>query len=70
MVIVDVAIDQGGCVATSRPTTIREPLVNVYGILHCGVTNLPSLVPRTATEALALASLTYVLEFGKTKALF
>lgn len=64
-VIVDVAIDQGGCIATSRPTTIKVPLVNVYGILHCGVTNLPSLVPRTATEALARASLPYVLDFAK-----
>ncbi len=64
-VIVDVAIDQGGCVATSRPTTIKRPLINQYGVLHCGVTNLPSLVPRTATEALARASLSYVLEFGK-----
>lgn len=66
-VIVDVAIDQGGCIATSRPTTIQKPLFNQYGILHCGVTNLPSLVPRTATEALARASLPYVLGFEKTK---
>ncbi len=61
-VIVDVAIDQGGCVATSRATTIRKPIFLKHGVLHYGVTNIPSLVPRTATEALSRATLPYVLK--------
>jgi len=64
-VIVDVAIDQGGCIETSRPTTIKNPVFSKYGILHYGVTNIPSLVPRTATEALSRATLPYVLKMVK-----
>jgi len=60
-VIVDVAIDQGGCIETIRPTTIKEPVFLRYGVLHYGVTNMPSMVPRTATEALSRATLPYVL---------
>ncbi len=63
-VIVDVSIDQGGCIMTSRPTTIRQPIFKKYGILHYGVTNMPSLVPRTATEALSRATLTYVIRLA------
>lgn len=59
-VIVDVAVDQGGCVETIRPTTLKDPIFLRYGVLHCGVTNLPSLVPRTATEALVSKVLPYV----------
>ena len=65
-VIVDVAIDQGGCIETIRPTTIKKPIFLKYGILHYGVTNMPSMVPRTATEALARATLPYVLELART----
>src|SRR5262249_54079959 len=61
-VIVDVAIDQGGCIETSRVTTIRKPIFERYGVLHYGVANMPSLVPRTATEALYGATLPYVLD--------
>ncbi|HEX5037208.1 MAG TPA: alanine dehydrogenase [bacterium] len=60
-VIVDVAIDQGGCIETIRPTTIKKPIFLKYGVLHYGVTNMPSMVPRTATEALARATLPYAL---------
>lgn len=60
-VIVDVAIDQGGCIETIRPTTINKPVFLRYGVLHYGVTNMPSMVPRTATEALSRATLPYVL---------
>lgn len=51
-VIVDVAIDQGGCVATSHPTSIEAPTFIQYGIVHCAIPNLPALVPRTASHLL------------------
>ncbi|MBI3541369.1 MAG: alanine dehydrogenase, partial [Deltaproteobacteria bacterium] len=52
--------DQGGCVETIRPTTHQYPIYKKYGVLHYGVTNMPSLVSRTATHSLCLASLPYV----------
>jgi len=64
-VIVDVAVDQGGCVETIRPTTHHEPTYVVDGILHYGVTNMPGAVPRTATIALTNATLPYVLELAQ-----
>jgi alanine dehydrogenase len=60
-VLVDVAIDQGGCFETSRPTTHREPTFEVDGVTHYCVTNMPGAVPVTATHALANATLPYVL---------
>jgi alanine dehydrogenase len=60
-VMVDVAIDQGGCFETSRPTTHAEPTFEVDGITHYCVTNMPGAVPVTATHALANATLPYVL---------
>jgi alanine dehydrogenase len=60
-VLVDVAIDQGGCFETSRPTTHAEPTFEVEGITHYCVTNMPGAVPVTATHALANATLPYVL---------
>jgi alanine dehydrogenase len=59
-VLVDVAIDQGGCFATSRPTTHAEPAYEVDGILHYCVANMPGAVPRTSTRALTNATLPYV----------
>jgi alanine dehydrogenase len=61
-VIVDVAVDQGGCVETIRPTTLMEPTYRVGGVVHYGVANMPALVPRTSTFALTNATLPYVLE--------
>ena len=61
-VIVDVAIDQGGCVATSRPTTHREPTFVVDGVVHYCVTNMPGAVGRTSTYALCNVTLPYVLQ--------
>ena len=58
--IVDVAIDQGGCVETSRPTTHSDPTFLVDGVVHYCVANMPGAVPRTATLALANATLSYV----------
>jgi alanine dehydrogenase len=60
-VLVDVAIDQGGCFETSRPTTHSDPTYEVDGILHYCVANMPGAVPITATYALTNATLPYVL---------
>jgi alanine dehydrogenase len=60
-VLVDVAIDQGGCFETSRPTTHRDPTFEVDGIIHYCVTNMPGAVPITSTHALTNATLPYVL---------
>ena len=63
-VIVDVAVDQGGCVETIRPTTLMEPTYRVGGVVHYGVANMPALVPRTSTFALTNATLPYVLDLA------
>ena len=60
-VIVDVSVDQGGCVETIRGTTHSNPTYEVDGIVHYGVANMPGAVPRTATFALTNATLPYVL---------
>lgn len=60
-VIVDVAIDQGGCLETSRPTTHAEPVFEVDGILHYCVANMPGAVPWTSTRALTNATMPYCL---------
>jgi alanine dehydrogenase len=59
-VIVDVAIDQGGCFETSRPTTHSDPVYEVAGITHYCVANMPGGVPITSTKALTNATLPYV----------
>ena len=63
-VIVDVAVDQGGCIATIRPTTLLEPVYRVGGVVHYGVANMPALVPRTSTFALTNATLPYALQLA------
>jgi alanine dehydrogenase len=60
-VVVDLAIDQGGCVATSRPTTLSEPTFLAHGVVHYGVTNVPGQFPRTASSALSAAVLPRLL---------
>ncbi len=60
-VIVDVAIDQGGCVATSVETTHTNPTVNIHGVQHYAVGNMPGAVPFTSTEALVSVTLPYIL---------
>jgi alanine dehydrogenase len=59
-VVVDVAIDQGGCFETSRPTTHSDPVFTVDGVIHYCVTNMPGGVPITSTRALTNATLPYV----------
>jgi alanine dehydrogenase len=63
-VIVDVAIDQGGCVETSRPTTHQQPTFVVEGVVHYCVTNMPGAVGRTSTIALCNATLPYALRIA------
>jgi len=60
-VIVDVAVDQGGCVETTRPTTHSDPVHEVDGVLHYGVANMPGIVPHTSTLALTNATLPYIV---------
>lgn len=63
-VIVDVSIDQGGCVATARPTTHDHPTYVVHDVIHYGVANMPGAVPRTSTYALTNATIPYVLRLA------
>jgi alanine dehydrogenase len=64
-VIVDVAIDQGGCVETSRPTTHGQPTYVIDGVVHYCVTNMPGAVGRTSTYALCNVTLSYVLQIAR-----
>ena len=64
-VIVDVAVDQGGCVETIKPTTHEQPTYFVDGILHYAVANMPGGVPRTSTLALTNATLPYALRLAR-----
>lgn len=63
-VIVDVAVDQGGCVETTHPTTHDEPTYYVHDVLHYGVANMPGAVPRTSTFGLSNATLRYALQLA------
>jgi alanine dehydrogenase len=70
-VIVDVAIDQGGCVETARETTHHDPVYELHGVVHYCVGNIPGAVPHTSTLALTNATLPYLAElarFGPTEA--
>ncbi len=61
-VIVDVAVDQGGCIETTRETTHDDPTYETHGVLHYAVGNMPGAVPHTSTYALTNATLPYILE--------
>ena len=63
-VLVDVAIDQGGCCETSRPTTHTDPVYLVDGVIHYCVSNMPAAVPHTSTFALNNATFPYLLELA------
>lgn len=72
-VIVDIAVDQGGCIETTRPTTHQDPTFVVDGVIHYCVGNIPGAVPRTSTFALTNATMPYVIklaECGATRKLF
>ncbi|MDH6306938.1 alanine dehydrogenase [Parabacteroides sp. PF5-5] len=64
-VLVDVAIDQGGCFETSHPTTHAEPIYEVDGIIHYCVANIPGAVPQTSTLALTNSTLPYVIKLAE-----
>ena len=64
-VIVDVAIDQGGCIETARPTTHSDPSYLVNGVVHYCVTNMPAAVPNTSTLALTNATFPYVMKLAQ-----
>ncbi len=64
-VIVDVAIDQGGCIETARPTTHSDPAYTVDNVVHYCVTNMPAAVPHTSTLALTNATLPYVMKLAR-----
>jgi len=63
-VIVDISIDQGGCIETSKPTTLDEPTFVESKVVHYCVTNMPAIVPRTSTFALTNATFSYALEIA------
>ena len=65
-VIVDVAIDQGGCVETAKPTTHQDPVYTVDGVVHYCVANMPGAVPRTSTHALTNATLPWMRLLAKS----
>jgi alanine dehydrogenase len=67
-VIVDVAIDQGGCIETARPTTHSDPSYLVNGVVHYCVTNMPAAVPNTSTLALTNATFPYVMKLAQNGA--
>ncbi|VAW71097.1 Alanine dehydrogenase [hydrothermal vent metagenome] len=60
-IILDISVDQGGCIETIHPTTYAEPVYIEQGVLHYAVSNIPGAVPRTATQALCAVLLPYVL---------
>ena len=63
-VIIDVSIDQGGCVETSRPTTLDHPTFSAHGVVHYCVPNMTANIPRTASRALTNAALPFLLELA------
>ena len=64
-VVVDVAVDQGGCIETIHPTTHSDPVYLCHGVLHYGVANMPGAVPRTSTFALTNTTLPYVMQIAE-----
>jgi alanine dehydrogenase len=63
--VVDIAIDQGGCVETSHETTHKDPVFVEHGVLHYAVGNMPGAVPNTSTYALTNVTLPYLAELSR-----
>ncbi len=63
-VIVDISVDQGGCIETTRPSSYDDPVYKCHEVLHFTVTNMPGAVPRTASQALSAVLLPYALEIS------
>lgn len=66
--IIDISVDQGGCIETTRPTTYEHPTYLYEGVVHFGVTNMPGAVPRTASQALSTALTPFVLRLASVGA--
>ncbi|MBA1444020.1 MAG: alanine dehydrogenase [Gammaproteobacteria bacterium] len=66
-VVIDISVDQGGCIETTRPTTYESPTFLVDGIIHFGVTNMPGAVPRSASQTLSAAMLPYLQRLAAGK---
>ncbi len=66
-VIADISVDQGGCVATTKPTTWADPTFVEHGVVHFSVTNMPGAVPRTSTHAISAAILPYVQRLAQSE---
>lgn len=64
-VIIDISVDQGGCIETTRPTTYAEPTFVWEGVVHFGVTNMPGAVPRSASQALSAVLTPYVARLAE-----
>ena len=64
-VVVDISVDQGGCIETTHPTTYANPTYVEEGVVHFTVTNMPGAVPKTATQALSAALIPHVLEIAQ-----
>ena len=64
-VIIDVAVDQGGCIETIKPTTHSNPVYTVNGVVHYAVTNMPGAYPKTSTQALTNRTLKYIKELAR-----
>lgn len=64
-VMIDISVDQGGCFATTQPTTYQDPTYVVDGVTHFAVTNMPGAVPRTSSQALSAAILPYVVKMAR-----
>lgn len=64
-VVIDISVDQGGCIETTRPTSYAEPTFIWEGVVHFGVTNMPGAVPRTASQALSAALIQDVLRLAE-----
>ncbi|MCP3850010.1 MAG: alanine dehydrogenase [Gammaproteobacteria bacterium] len=63
-VIIDISVDQGGCIETTRPTTYEEPTFKLHGVTHFGVTNMPGGVPRTASQSLSASLLPFLIQLA------
>jgi alanine dehydrogenase len=64
-VVVDISVDQGGCIETIHPTTHSDPVYTVDGVIHYGVANIPGAVPRSSTVGLTNATLPYIMQVAK-----
>jgi len=63
-VVIDISVDQGGCIETIKPTTYKKPTYTVSGVTHFGVTNMPGAVPRSASLALSASLIPYALQLA------